>query len=178
MAPVLVALQRYAEQVAPRMGNHPLLGPATLSVGLISGGVSVNTVPDRCVIEIDRRLLPGEEPRDALRHVQEFLEDQLGETAGLEHGAPMLASAGLSERENGPLAEQLCGVIEGVTGSCARTGVPYGTNAPLYAAAGVPTVVFGPGSIEQAHTADEWVDVEQLHQATEVLYQFAASYGR
>jgi acetylornithine deacetylase len=53
-------------------------------------------------------------------------------------------------------------------------GVPYGTDAPAFAGAGIPTVVFGPGSIAQAHTADEWIAVEQLHLATEILYRFAS----
>ena len=67
MARVLEALERYARDVAPTLGRHPLVGHPTLSVGLISGGVSVNTVPDCCTIEIDRRVLPDEDPQAALR---------------------------------------------------------------------------------------------------------------
>jgi acetylornithine deacetylase len=51
-------------------------------------------------------------------------------------------------------------------------GVPFGTDAGALAGAGVPCVVFGPGSIQQAHTKDEWVDVRQLQQATEILLDF------
>jgi len=58
-------------------------------------------------------------------------------------------------------------------GSGRPIGVPYGTDAPHYAATGCPTVVFGPGSINQAHTADEWLDIEQLRTASEILYDFA-----
>ena len=50
--------------------------------------------------------------------------------------------------------------------------MPYGTNAAAIAAAGVPSIVFGPGSIDQAHTADEWLALDQLAQASEALYQF------
>ena len=53
-------------------------------------------------------------------------------------------------------------------------GVPYGTDAPHYAATGCPTVVFGPGSIDQAHTADEWIEIAQLRAAADILYDFAA----
>ena len=53
-----------------------------------------------------------------------------------------------------------------------KIGVPFGTDAAAYAAAGVPSVVFGPGSIDQAHTADEWLALDQLHAASEALYQF------
>ena len=53
--------------------------------------------------------------------------------------------------------------------------MPFGTNAAAYAAAGALTVVFGPGSIDQAHTADEWLPLDELHQASEILYRFARS---
>ena len=48
----------------------------------------------------------------------------------------------------------------------------YATNAALFSQAGVPAVVFGPGFVEQAHTADEWIPLDQLRQATEILYRF------
>jgi acetylornithine deacetylase len=51
--------------------------------------------------------------------------------------------------------------------------VPYGTDAAPLAAAGIPAVIFGPGDIAQAHTADEWIDLEQVEQASEILYRFA-----
>ena len=54
--------RRYAARVAGQRACDPLLGPPTLSVGRIEGGTSVNTVPDRCRIEIDRRLIRGEDP--------------------------------------------------------------------------------------------------------------------
>ena len=49
--------------------------------------------------------------------------------------------------------------------------MPYGTNAPFFAATDVPTVVFGPGSIAQAHTAAEWIAIDQLHTAVDVYYR-------
>ena len=61
MGRLLAAIERYAERL-PAIAPDPLLGPPTLSVGRIEGGTSVNTVPDRCRIEVDRRLLPGEDP--------------------------------------------------------------------------------------------------------------------
>ena len=50
-------------------------------------------------------------------------------------------------------------------------GVPFGTNAARFAVAGVPSIVFGPGSIDQAHTADEWLPLDELHDASEALYR-------
>ena len=59
-----------------------------------------------------------------------------------------------------------------VAGAGRQSGVSYGTDAPIYAATGVPSVVFGPGSILQAHTADEWLALDELEKAAEILYRF------
>jgi acetylornithine deacetylase len=65
MARVLKALEIYARDEAPALTRHRLVGHPTLSVGVVSGGISVNTVPDDCYIEIDRRVVPGENPHEA-----------------------------------------------------------------------------------------------------------------
>ncbi len=172
MAHVLNVLEEYARDVVARAGSHPLCGPATLSVGTIGGGVSVNTVPDRCTIEIDRRLPPGEDGGLARRAVIEYVESRLGAEFPVEHDRSYLSGPALSDAANGPLADRLASVVCDVAGPCRRVGVPYGTHAAVYAAAGVPSVVFGPGFIEQAHTRDEWVPVDQVRAAAEVVYRF------
>ena len=84
-----------------------------------------------------------------------------------------MQSRGLTSDHNRAWAEQLAAVAR-LTGVDSRLiGVPYGTNAASIAVSGIPTVVFGPGAIAQAHTADEWVAVEQLDRAVEVLYRVA-----
>jgi acetylornithine deacetylase len=173
MAPVLQALERYQLEVAPGLGNHRLCGHPTLSVGTITGGVSVNTVPDRATIEIDRRLIPGEKPQEARQHAIDFLSAQLADLAPVEHEAPFLIGVGLMDATNGPLAERMVSAARGAGIDCHAVGVPYGTNAAATGAAGVPSIVFGPGSIDQAHTADEWLALDQLDQASEALYRFA-----
>jgi acetylornithine deacetylase len=173
MARVLAAMEAYAREVAPRVPTHRLCGQATLSVGVIYGGLSVNTVPDRCTIEIDRRLLPGEEPRAAYQQVTEFVSSYPGVPADVEHESPYIMGTPLGDEHNGPLADRLASVAGTVVATCKKVGVPYGTNAATIAASGVPVVVFGPGSIDQAHTADEWLSLEELSQASEILYRFA-----
>ena len=172
MASVLASLEEYAAEVAPRTGSHPLCGPATLSVGTIQGGVSVNTVPDLCTIEIDRRLPPGEDAREAREAAIEYVASAVGADFHVEHDPPYLSGPALSDADNGPLAERLMAVAREVTGPRRRVGVPYGTHAAVYAADGVPSVVWGPGSIEQAHTRDEWISVDQVRTAAEVYYRF------
>ncbi len=172
MSRVLNSLERYQREVAPRLGRHALCGEPTLSVGTIAGGLSVNTVPDGCTIEIDRRLIPGEKPAEAYRHVLDFVESEIGADPAIEHEPPFLIGVGLSDEANGPLAERMVAAAREAQIGCEKVGVPYGTNAAAIGAAGVSSIVFGPGSIDQAHTADEWLALDQLVQASEALYRF------
>lgn len=170
MARVIAALEHYAKEVAPTLAEHHLCVRPTLSVGVIAGGVSVNTVPDHVVIDIDRRVLPGEKPAAVYQHVIDHLSQTLGDIA--EHSPPYIFGGGLNDDNNGPLAERLAAVAREVTGSCEKIGVPYGTDAAVTGEWGVPSVVFGPGSIDQAHTCDEWLSLDQLAKASEILYRF------
>lgn len=170
MAPVLAALQEYSALVGTRFKPHPLCGAATLSVGRIDGGVSVNTVPDECTIEIDRRVLPGEDGWDAIRDVEQFLRERTD--VEFEFLPPWLVGMSLSDATNGPLSVRLLECIASVAGPHKKMGVPYGTHASRFDGAGVPSAVFGPGSILQAHTKDEWISITELRQAAEVYYRF------
>ncbi|MFO0906054.1 MAG: M20 family metallopeptidase [Pirellulales bacterium] len=175
MARVVAALESYAREVTPTLTRHRLVGTPTLSVGVVAGGISVNTVPDDCYIEIDRRVIPGEDPYEARAKVIDYIAQHVPAGTPVKHEDPFIAGRGLSDEHNGTLAEKL-GAVAKRSGGGLPQGVPYGTNAPAYAAAGAPTVVFGPGSIDQAHTCDEWVEVSQLVAAGEILYEFARSY--
>jgi acetylornithine deacetylase ArgE len=174
MGHLLAAIEKFAEQV--RAGRpDPLLGPATLSVGRIEGGTSVNTVPDFCRIEVDRRLLPGETPSDALQglltHLRGALDFQVTvEPMGIE--MPALSPQGSDE-----ICKLLGAAIDAERGSHKVHPVPYGTDAATLAAAGIPSVVFGPGDIARAHTCDEWVPIDEVEQAAQILYRLASTLG-
>jgi acetylornithine deacetylase len=172
MGRLLGSIEEYARSLAATRPD-PVLGPPTLSVGRIDGGTSVNTVPDRCRIEVDRRLIPGESPQEALDHFRAALRQRWGDSfpftcSELTLQAPALAPLGSEE-----LAERLGRAIDAVVGSHRVHAVPYGTDASTIAAAGVPAVVFGPGDIAQAHTCDEWVSLDEVERAGEVLYRLA-----
>jgi acetylornithine deacetylase len=177
MSRVLAVLERYQREVAPTLGEHPRCGRPSLSVGTIVGGLSVNTVPDECTIKIDRRLLPDEAPEGAMRHVVEYLAHDTTIDFPVEHDDPFLPSHGLPDRDNTALGERLRATASEIAPGRSLVGVPYGTDASTFQAAGCPSVVFGPGSIEQAHTADEWIAIGQLQAATEVLYRFASRFN-
>jgi acetylornithine deacetylase len=173
MAPILEALQAYQKEIAPTRGEHPLLGRPSLSVGTIGGGISVNTVPDACVIEIDRRMLPGENADDAYRHVIDFVAQRTGDAM---HDPPFLTAPGLSNTHNEQLADRLADVVRRQGNASAKIGVHFGTDAAAYGPLSIPVVVFGPGDIAQAHTDDEWIDLDQLHRAADVLFEFARAF--
>mgnify|MGYP000247651416 CR=1 FL=1 len=176
MGRVLRELEAYAAALPASRPEHPLCGPATLSVGLISGGSSVNVVPDACTIEIDRRVIPGERREDAIPAVAEWLQERLD--FPVTHEAPYVFSPPLDDDRNGPLSDRLLASIAAAAGPHRKIGVAYGTHASRVAQAGVPAVVFGPGDIAQAHTEDEWIDLEQLQQATDIYAQFAVDMAK
>jgi succinyl-diaminopimelate desuccinylase len=175
MARLLNVLEEYAGVLGERVAVHPLCGPATLSVGRVHGGTSVNMVPDHCAIDIDRRVLPGENVAELLRDVEQYLQERLDFEFQMD--PPTTMGMSLSNEINMPLAAQLGRSIDSVAGNHSQVGVAYTTHAPQFAAAGIPTVVFGPGSIAQAHTKDEWIDVRELEQATEILTHFLLHLG-
>lgn len=172
MGKLLAAIERYAD-VVRRSSADPLLGAPTLSVGRIEGGLSVNTVPDFCRIEVDRRLIPGEDPLAAPRHFEEFLRRQTDIDVPFSLSPPWLHCPALSPKGSEGTVQQLSDAIERVVGRRRVEAVPYGTDASSLADAGIPSVVFGPGDITQAHTADEWIELAQIDQAAEILFRFA-----
>ncbi|HTN75564.1 MAG TPA: M20 family metallopeptidase [Pirellulaceae bacterium] len=176
MGRVLACLETYARDIAPQIRQHRLVGGPTLSVGVIAGGISVNTVADHCVIEIDRRVLPGEDPLVAQQAVIDYLSAQLPPDVRVTHDHPYIYSGGLSDENNLGLAEQVSAAIQRCGGPGRLVGVPYGTNASAYSPHGAPAVVFGPGSIAQAHTVDEWIEIAELEAAVEMLVALASSY--
>jgi acetylornithine deacetylase/succinyl-diaminopimelate desuccinylase family protein len=164
MAHALIRLEEYARTL-PGAVIHPLLGSATLSVGVIEGGEAVNIVPESCTIEVDRRILPGETPQDVLEPVRLLLEDLEGVT--LEE--PHIVAPGMEVPAESPLITMLASAIRAVTGDAVVETANYATDAGVYSGAGIPSVVFGPGDISFAHTAVENIPLAQLRQAADII---------
>ncbi len=177
MAHALLALEGYAETLS-RTHPHPMLGPPSLSVGRIEGGLTANIVPDRCEIEIDRPLLPGEDASDCIEEVRVLLDRIPGGAEAIEFGEPWVHMPALAPRAEAWIAP-LSIAIEEATGRHPEIrGVPFGTDAGPLAEAGTPCVVLGPGDIAQAHTKDEWIEIEQVQLAAEMYYRIARDLGR
>jgi acetylornithine deacetylase len=172
MGRLLTGIERYAAELQARPGD-PLLGPRTLAVGRVVGGVSPNTVPDACRIDLDRRLIPGESAAAAVEELDAYLKGFPGVDFPFTTHPPKLACPPLDPAGSGELVARLGTAIDAVVGRHEVHAVPYGTDASTLAEAGIPVVVFGPGDIAQAHTTDEWIDLAQLEPAAEVLFRFA-----
>jgi len=154
---------------ALKQRRHPLLGHATVSVGTIAGGSQPNIVPDHCRISIDRRTLPGETEAGVRREIKALLRRHR-------------LSANLLNIRNAPcppmeadLKLPLIRMFLQAAGQRKPVGVHYFCDAAVLASGGIPSAVFGPGDIAQAHTADEWISLRQLEEGTQVLLRFLQS---
>lgn len=159
MARVITHLdEAFARELAGR--RHPLCGPSTHVISLIKGGVQVNWVPPDCTIDLEVRLIPGQEVEDVLA----FTRRELAKVPGidpdirLECKAPYLDSASLDCPADLPIVRAALAAA----GQSAPIGAPYGTDASKLHRCGIPSVVLGPGSIDQAHGAVEWVEIDQV----------------
>jgi acetylornithine deacetylase len=172
MARVVLALEEDHQSLASRV--HPLLGPATCNVGIIHGGAQVNFVPDACAIEIDRRLLPGEKVSTVLAHYQTLL-DALKEnhpTMDITMEPPMLTDEALETPSDSAPAQLASAILSEMSLDPTLHGVPFGSDASKLSRQGIPSLVFGPGSIDQAHAAVEFVDLAQVERAFEFYRRF------
>jgi acetylornithine deacetylase ArgE len=176
MGHVLVGIERFADKL--RNGRaDPLLGPPTMSVGRIQGGVSVNTVPDVCRIEIDRRVIPGEDAEATGAQLATFLREEAKIDFDFECSRLLKCTPALDPKGADEIIQRLGRAADTVLGSHKVMPVAYGTDASTIARGGIPAVVFGPGDIAQAHTKDEWVSLEEVEKASEILYQLATHDG-
>ena len=158
LARAVLAVERLREDLALR--PDPVLGPGTCSVGVIGGGKAPNVVADAAWLLMDRRLLPGDGAASVRAEVEAALAREGVHdvrVADCRVGKPPLATPASCHAVHACRAALEAGGLPGATGT-----VAFGTDAALFAAEGVPSVVMGPGSIDQAHTANEWVEVAQV----------------
>lgn len=166
MAKVIDLIEsRYARSLKKK--KHPLLGHPTVNVGFVHGGKQANIVPDHCECVIDRRTLPGESERSIRKEINELLRPrglQVAITNDKSNPCPALETD-----PNIPLVQDLMKILK----QKKPLGVDYFCDAsPLANGGGIPSVVFGPGDIAQAHTENEWISLKSLDLAAAQLKQF------
>lgn len=178
MGHLLVAFEEEARRLA-RETDHPLLGPASLHAGTISGGSAPSVYPDRCDLVVERRTLPHETADSVMAEVERVLARARERRPGLKgRAAPGLYRAATEVPAWSPL-------VTGLGEACARSGIPgnvAGMSAWVDACFlnehGTSAVCFGPGSIAQAHAAHEWVGVAEIETCARVLTDFARRFLR
>jgi acetylornithine deacetylase/succinyl-diaminopimelate desuccinylase-like protein len=154
-----------------RPNHHPLAGGPTLSITMIEGGVAPNTVPEFCKITIDRRTIPGEDPIEVWEEIKCSLKTVEQETTGLKLTVyePFVIDYSMESSPKDPFVTELLTSAGKFKADSRIKGAPYCSDASKLARVGVPAVVFGPGTINQAHTKDEWVDLKQVVDSTKIL---------
>ncbi len=142
---------------------------STLNIGTIKGGKAINIIPGECKFEMGYRIMPGDRPERIYNELEEILQREVGEAIKKKGGElscklndlvpPMLT------KEGGRLEE----VLRIVTNNHERKAAAYTTEGGLFSNAGYETIICGPGSIEQAHVADEYISKEQLEKGVLIL---------
>jgi acetylornithine deacetylase/succinyl-diaminopimelate desuccinylase-like protein len=157
----------YAAQLRKR--KHPLLGTATVNVGTICGGTQPNIVPDLCKISVDRRTLPGEADLEIENEIRKFLRAR--KLSAKISSAKIAPALPLETDFKLPLVQR---ILESI-GQSKPLGVHFFCDAAILSAVGIPSVVFGPGDVAQAHTADEWISLSELERGKNLLLRFLNS---
>lgn len=150
--------------------NDALLKTPTMNIGVIEGGVALNTIPERCRLEFDWRTVPGED-HAALRDEMRRLFEAEKETGGIRDYTLMFRAdrAPFVTPEDGDLVQRMDRVIRDCCGTSRISGIAGYTDAgPLSEVSG-QTIVFGPGGMDKAHTADEFIELESLEKGAAVM---------
>ena len=171
-------IAEFVTRLAAPSSHHPLVGHATVNVGTIAGGTKINTVPDGCVIEVDRRTLPGEDMSAVVAYVSNLADEIRAERPRLNFKVSVISDARPFETDpTCDIAQALSASANAVTGRpVEHFGLAGFTDGRLYHASRTPTVVYGPGAIQLAHTSQECVAVDDLVTASRVYADTVARF--
>ena len=161
-----------AEDLSRR--THPLLGRASLHASTINGGIGMSTYPDRCVLTLERRTLPGEGRGAAVDEVRRACEVVRDRHAGFAADVSLLLSQDASDvATDAPVVRALQQALRECGERAEVAGMSAWTDAALLNAAGIPAICFGPGDISLAHAAEEYIPLPEIDRATSVLAALA-----
>jgi acetylornithine deacetylase len=172
MARIVSALDEF-DRAELRSRTHALVGPASMHCATIEGGAGWSTYAPSCRLRIERRTIPGETPAQVLREIHDVVR-RAGEQANVRivFDRPPL----VSNRED-RIVTCVRDAVTAIAGRAPREiGVAYWMDAAIFAAAGVPTVNYGPAG-EGAHAAVEWVDTASIVTTASVLVESARRFA-
>ena len=156
---------------------HPLLGHGSFHAGTIAGGSAPSVYPGECRLVLERRTLPGENAAGIIDEFQAVLDRLAAEVTELEAKLTLgLARPATEVPSDSPLVEGLLAACAGEGVDPVLAGMTAWVDAAFLNQAGTPAVCFGPGSIAQAHSADEWIDPAEIVTCAAVLERFSHEF--
>lgn len=171
MGPIIAALDQFDRTVL-RKREHPLVGPASLHCAIIKGGVGLSTYAPECSLQIERRTIPGETTATVEAELSDVIHsiDQNAELTCFFDRPPLACD------RNAKIVSCVRDAVRAVKGhEPSEAGVGYWMDAAIFAAAGVPTVNYGPSGAG-AHEDVEWVDLRSVVECSHVLVESARRF--
>jgi acetylornithine deacetylase len=176
----LAELERFDAEVLTARA-HPLLGRPSVHASLIEGGSGMSTYPERCTLKVERRTIPGETRDNVVRELTALCDNI--RPALERRGKPLRARIEATFSQvpsdvsvDAPIVRAL-GTALRATGESERVqGMTAWTDAALLNAAGIPAICFGPGDISLAHAAEEYVPIDEIERAAQVLTKLARDW--
>jgi acetylornithine deacetylase/succinyl-diaminopimelate desuccinylase family protein len=178
MAQLIASLEQYHDEDVQRY-THPDLGSPTQNIGMIRGGEAVNIVAHQCQLQLDRRFLPDQSTHDMVQFIEKQIAALIQSNAVLDGSVRII-------KEGSPFVTPChSGLVSLLQSALRDAGVdPVMKTAGWFSDAGPfsktceDLVVFGPGSISQAHTVDEFIEVEELQKGADILGAFLDRFSR
>lgn len=175
MGRVLARLEALDEALQART-PHPLVGAGSLHASLIAGGHELSSYPDRAVLQMERRTLPGEPETIALEEVGRILDALRKDDPSFKATArQMLRRRAYELRADHPLPRMLSAAVAAVGGTPVIAGASFWTDAAILGHAGIPSVLFGPGGAG-LHSTEEYVHVADVLLCRDALAVLATKY--
>jgi acetylornithine deacetylase len=173
---MLAELDRFDVEVLTTR-QHALLGRPSVHASLIEGGSGMSTYPERCVMRIERRTIPGETTRRVEQEIEALCAAVAGRRPTFRADVrATFAQAPSDVAVDAPISRALDAALRESGETVRVEGMTAWTDAALLNAAGIPAICFGPGDIGLAHAAEEYVPVEEIERATTVLTALATRW--
>lgn len=176
-AKIMLAIEKLQRQLESQV--HPLLGTPKIHASTVQGGTDWSIIPERCILRLERRTLPGESAASVTAEIEDIFRAVKQETANFNATADSpYDMAPLETAESERIVQTAQQALSANTGVRAPViGVPYWTDGALLSSMGsIPTCLFGPGDIGVAHSADEYVNLENVLTSARVYREIIQEY--
>lgn len=171
-----LVLQKLMEVEQERMGHRSMeeffeVPHTTLSAGMIEGGTAVNIIPNHCELKFEYRTMPGEDSAHVLNQIKGYVSEVLLPEFRKQHEDVdiLVEETGRGEPMMTPAGAEIEALALELTGESLSSAAPYYTEGAIYNEAGIPTVICGPGDIDQAHRPNEFITDEQMQKGLPFL---------